>query len=54
MEEDFYKLDELIGILEDIKEKKSGDINFCKALYCLAKEIEWINICFESINKSHD
>ena len=40
MQEDTYSLEELIKILEDIRNKGSGDLNFCKALYCLSKEID--------------
>jgi hypothetical protein len=42
MKKDIYSLDELINILEDIKDKGEGNLNFPKAFYCLAKEIEKI------------
>jgi len=44
MENDIYSLDELIKILEEIKENGEGNLNFAKAFYCLAKEIEKIKL----------
>ena len=37
---DIYTLQELIKSLEKIKEQGSGTINFPKALYCIALEID--------------
>ena len=39
---DIYDLDELIERLEEIREKGDGNLNFPKAIYCLAKEIQEI------------
>lgn len=39
MDDDFYTLNEVIEILEHMKEKKSGIINLPKTAYCLALEI---------------
>ena len=38
--QDEYKdLDELIGVIENIKEKGNGPLSYPKALYLLAKEL---------------
>lgn|GEM_PF-4846521 len=42
MANDYYELDELMEVLEEIKKNGEGTLNFPKAIYCLAKEIEKI------------
>lgn len=37
-----YTLEDLIRVLEKIREHGSGDLNFPKAIYCLALEIQKI------------
>ncbi len=44
--EDEYNLVELIELLEKIKHQGDGVLNFPKALYCLAKELEKIKLEF--------
>ena len=39
---DLYTIQELLEALESIKENGHGDLNFSKAFYCLAKEIQKI------------
>lgn len=39
---ELYTLKELIDSLEQIRKEGEGNINFPKAIYCLAKEIEGI------------
>lgn len=45
-----YNLEDLIELLENIKEEGDGSINFAKALYCLCKEIEKINFYVEFLD----
>jgi hypothetical protein len=42
MTKETYDLNELIDILENMKNKGEGTLNLPKAVYCLAKEIEKI------------
>ncbi len=42
-ENDLYTLDQLIKILEKMRDEGEGDINFAKALYTLSLEIRDIN-----------
>jgi hypothetical protein len=40
MNDDIYTIQELIDVLEKIKQDGDGSINFCKAFYVLALEIK--------------
>lgn len=50
MDKEIYDLDELIEILEDIKNNGEGILNFPKAFYCLAKEIGEIKFYLQCLN----
>jgi hypothetical protein len=50
--EDTYKLDHLIGILEEIRENNGGQLNIPKALFCLAERIKDLNENIKSMQDS--